>query len=199
MIWSCLSLMKKHFYLYPSSMGKYIDLYPVISTTLKKKMLWSLPSYLPSWKKFFDFYHLVYHHEKKYFDLYHFGRALAVLQSDGKSTIWKLVYKLIVLLSSQYCVCVFQIQLILADHYIIVLSHKFLLIVDIIVCITSLCFMLQNVNYTFLGLSNSTECASLLDRTLFNKSSCPYKRCSFNGVYQPELTGPFYVRRCYFL
>ncbi|CAG5125282.1 unnamed protein product, partial [Candidula unifasciata] len=53
-------------------------------------------------------------------------------------------------------------------------------------------------NYTFVGASNKSQCASLLDRTLFNRSSCPYASCSFNGVYQPQLSGLFYAFSSFF-
>ncbi|KAK0052029.1 ectonucleoside triphosphate diphosphohydrolase 2-like isoform X1 [Biomphalaria pfeifferi] len=48
-------------------------------------------------------------------------------------------------------------------------------------------------NYTFIGQSNSTECEHLIRVSLFNTSVCHHSRCSFNGVYQPEISGPFYA------
>ncbi|CAL1540540.1 unnamed protein product [Lymnaea stagnalis] len=53
-------------------------------------------------------------------------------------------------------------------------------------------------NYTFLGTSNGSACESLLSSSLFNTSSCPYSRCSFNGIYQPEPAGAFYAFSSFF-
>ncbi|BFZ00979.1 hypothetical protein BsWGS_04018 [Bradybaena similaris] len=48
-------------------------------------------------------------------------------------------------------------------------------------------------NFTFVGGSNNTQCASLLNKTLFNNSNCLYDSCSFNGFYQPPVSGLFYA------
>ncbi|CAG5125354.1 unnamed protein product, partial [Candidula unifasciata] len=48
-------------------------------------------------------------------------------------------------------------------------------------------------NYTFVGSSNHSKCSLLLRRALFNFSSCSYSSCSFNNVYQPPVSGPFYA------
>ncbi|RUS72025.1 hypothetical protein EGW08_020209 [Elysia chlorotica] len=53
-------------------------------------------------------------------------------------------------------------------------------------------------NITFKGVGNQEECTALLSDTLFNKTSCPFSQCSFNGVYQPNVTGPFFAFSSYF-
>ncbi|KAK3784834.1 hypothetical protein RRG08_056793 [Elysia crispata] len=53
-------------------------------------------------------------------------------------------------------------------------------------------------NITFKGVGNQRECTALLSATLFNKTSCPYSHCSFNGVYQPTVTGPFFAFSSYY-
>lgn len=42
------------------------------------------------------------------------------------------------------------------------------------------------------GTSNAALCRDLVSR-LFNFSSCPFSQCSFNGVFQPPVTGNFIV------
>ncbi|XP_059159134.1 ectonucleoside triphosphate diphosphohydrolase 1-like [Physella acuta] len=53
-------------------------------------------------------------------------------------------------------------------------------------------------NFTFMGRSNVQACESILNTTLFNTSFCPYSDCSFNEVYQPKISGPFYAFSSYF-
>lgn len=48
-------------------------------------------------------------------------------------------------------------------------------------------------NLTFVGEGNQTQCDSLLKSSLFNFTNCPYSTCSFNGVYQPKISGTFYA------
>lgn len=47
------------------------------------------------------------------------------------------------------------------------------------------------------GKGNFQECQKVI-RSLFNFSSCTYSRCSFNGVFQPDLQGPFGAFSAYF-
>lgn len=56
----------------------------------------------------------------------------------------------------------------------------------------------KDLNITFIGTGNEKECQALLSENLFNKSSCPYSQCSFNEVYQPTVTGPFFAFSSYF-
>eukprot|EP00795_Rhopilema_esculentum_P011935 gene11935-2504_t len=44
--------------------------------------------------------------------------------------------------------------------------------------------------YTFSGTSSPEECMKVV-RKLFNETSCNFGSCSFDGIYQPELTGNF--------
>ncbi|GFN75651.1 ectonucleoside triphosphate diphosphohydrolase 1 [Plakobranchus ocellatus] len=53
-------------------------------------------------------------------------------------------------------------------------------------------------NYTFKGTGDEAACTKLLSDSLFNKTYCPYSHCSFNGVYQPPVTGPFFAFSTYF-
>ena len=53
--------------------------------------------------------------------------------------------------------------------------------------------LLQDTNYTFIGSANETECKTAVD-SLFNWTApCPIEPCTFNGVYQPQVYGQFYV------
>ncbi|XP_030610659.1 ectonucleoside triphosphate diphosphohydrolase 1 isoform X2 [Archocentrus centrarchus] len=47
------------------------------------------------------------------------------------------------------------------------------------------------------GRGNFQECQKVI-RSLFNFTSCKYSRCSFNGVFQPDLQGPFGAFSAYF-
>ncbi|GFR90436.1 ectonucleoside triphosphate diphosphohydrolase 1 [Elysia marginata] len=56
----------------------------------------------------------------------------------------------------------------------------------------------KNRNITFVGTGNEKECRALLSDTLFSNKSCPYSQCSFNGVYQPTVSGPFFAFSTYY-
>uniref|UniRef100_A0A4W3JMB7 Ectonucleoside triphosphate diphosphohydrolase 2 n=1 Tax=Callorhinchus milii TaxID=7868 RepID=A0A4W3JMB7_CALMI len=43
---------------------------------------------------------------------------------------------------------------------------------------------------TFIGSSNPTKCKNYLQE-IFDFQSCNFSKCSFNGIYQPRLTGDF--------
>uniref|UniRef100_A0A0B6ZGS7 Uncharacterized protein n=1 Tax=Arion vulgaris TaxID=1028688 RepID=A0A0B6ZGS7_9EUPU len=48
-------------------------------------------------------------------------------------------------------------------------------------------------SFIFIGTSNGDECYNSILNTLFKIGTCEYSSCSFNGIYQPEVTGPFYA------
>jgi len=55
-------------------------------------------------------------------------------------------------------------------------------------------FPLDNeTTYRFVGTGLPQKCERETQR-LFNKTYCPYRNCTFDGVYQPKLTGKFMVR-----
>ncbi|XP_045072171.1 LOW QUALITY PROTEIN: ectonucleoside triphosphate diphosphohydrolase 1-like [Coregonus clupeaformis] len=45
-------------------------------------------------------------------------------------------------------------------------------------------------SFTHIGTGNASQCQEVV-RRIFNFSGCSFSRCSFNGVYQPPLQGPF--------
>uniref|UniRef100_A0A4W5LXI0 Ectonucleoside triphosphate diphosphohydrolase 1 n=1 Tax=Hucho hucho TaxID=62062 RepID=A0A4W5LXI0_9TELE len=47
-------------------------------------------------------------------------------------------------------------------------------------------------SFNHIGVGNASLCQEVV-RRIFNFSSCSFSRCSFNGVYQPPLQGPFGV------
>lgn len=52
-------------------------------------------------------------------------------------------------------------------------------------------------SFTQQGIGNFQQCQELV-RSIFNFSQCKYSRCSFNGVYQPPLQGPFGAFSAYY-
>ena len=51
----------------------------------------------------------------------------------------------------------------------------------------------DNTTYTFMGTGLPEKCDRETQK-LFNKTAlCPHKNCTFDGVYQPQLSGNFLV------
>ncbi|XP_074475924.1 ectonucleoside triphosphate diphosphohydrolase 1 isoform X1 [Sebastes fasciatus] len=51
--------------------------------------------------------------------------------------------------------------------------------------------------YTHIGTGNFSQCQETI-RRVFNFTYCQYSQCSFNGVFQPRLQGPFGAFSAYF-
>ncbi|CAL8282699.1 unnamed protein product [Merluccius merluccius] len=52
-------------------------------------------------------------------------------------------------------------------------------------------------NFTLNGSGNFQQCQQLI-KSIFNFTQCKYSRCSFNGVFQPELQGSFGAFSAYY-
>lgn len=52
-------------------------------------------------------------------------------------------------------------------------------------------------NFTHIGQGNFSQCQEVV-KSLFDRTSCIYRRCSFNGVFQPSLEGPFGAFSAYY-
>ncbi|KAJ3607422.1 hypothetical protein NHX12_024473 [Muraenolepis orangiensis] len=57
-------------------------------------------------------------------------------------------------------------------------------------CLADLAPRTPPTNFTLLGTGNFQGCQELI-KSIFNFTQCRYSRCSFNGVYQPQLQGSF--------
>uniref|UniRef100_A0A665UL05 Ectonucleoside triphosphate diphosphohydrolase 1 n=2 Tax=Echeneis naucrates TaxID=173247 RepID=A0A665UL05_ECHNA len=53
------------------------------------------------------------------------------------------------------------------------------------------------VTFTHLGQGNSSQCQDVV-KSIFNFTHCRYTQCSFNGVFQPLLQGPFGAFSAYY-
>lgn len=53
------------------------------------------------------------------------------------------------------------------------------------------------VSFTHQGQGNFQKCQEVV-KNIFNFSSCRYSQCSFNGIFQPQLQGPFGAFSAYF-
>ncbi|XP_015231427.1 PREDICTED: ectonucleoside triphosphate diphosphohydrolase 1 isoform X1 [Cyprinodon variegatus] len=52
-------------------------------------------------------------------------------------------------------------------------------------------------NFSHKGEGNFTKCQEVV-KSLFNTTACKYSKCSFNGVFQPPLQGPFGAFSAYY-
>ena len=50
----------------------------------------------------------------------------------------------------------------------------------------------DNKVYSFFGSGDYEECQKTI-KNLFNETSCNFGTCSFNGIYQPNISGNFIV------
>lgn len=48
-------------------------------------------------------------------------------------------------------------------------------------------------SFNHTGTGNFQECQKIVKK-IFNFTHCPYRQCSFNGVFQPPLQGQFGVK-----